>query len=260
MSIFHKGLNGYHVMGRILSQLPTAIKQADNVTYYPGEIRKTRFSRKIDNIQWLLKNHEANMFYTAYGLDIQGCTAPEQYMDYWHFMNSRNEANKMNSPSSETTLLRDKFIFYHYMHTFSMPTPEVFGLVKRGKFYDILFNEVIPEDFLRNETDYFIKVADGECASFVKHIQKYSDIEELRKTDSKFMKRSYILQRRINQCRQMQEINPLAINTIRIVTVQEDDTVRVLSSVLRMGTKETGNVDNWDAGGVAVGIEEDGRL
>lgn len=45
-----------------------------------------------------------------------------------------------------------------------------------------------------------------------------------------------------------------------MVTVNKNGSPYVLTSVLRVGTKETGSVDNWAAGGLSIGVEADGRL
>ena len=44
-------------------------------------------------------------------------------------------------------------------------------------------------------------------------------------------------------------------NTLRIVTINKNGKCYVLSSLLRVGTSKTGNVDNWAAGGLAIGID-----
>lgn len=55
----------------------------------------------------------------------------------------------------------------------------------------------------------------------------------------------------------MNVINPNAINTYRIVTVNKGDGKPYLfSGILRVGTSKTGNVDNWAAGGLAIGVNE----
>ena len=58
----------------------------------------------------------------------------------------------------------------------------------------------------------------------------------------------------------MNELNSKSINTLRIVTVHSKGKIKVLSSLLRVGTSETGNVDNWAAGGLAIGIQNNGYL
>lgn len=58
----------------------------------------------------------------------------------------------------------------------------------------------------------------------------------------------------------MNVLNPSAINTYRIVTVNKEGKIYLLTALLRVGTEKTGNVDNWAAGGLAIGINENGYL
>ena len=51
-----------------------------------------------------------------------------------------------------------------------------------------------------------------------------------------------------------------AINTCRICTLYDGNEVKLLSSVLRVGTSDSVPVDNWAHGGISVGVNEDGRL
>ena len=69
-----------------------------------------------------------------------------------------------------------------------------------------------------------------------------------------------MLQRAVHQADALNTLNPGAINTLRIVTLKTDDGIHVLSALLRVGTIQTGAVDNWAVGGLAVGLQHDGRL
>ena len=53
---------------------------------------------------------------------------------------------------------------------------------------------------------------------------------------------------------------PRLLNTLRIVTVYYDGNPCVFSSVLRVGSKVSGDVDNWAASGLSIGINESGSL
>lgn len=138
----------------------------------------------------------------------------------------------------------------------SLPVPEVFGVIKNGKLYSNDLNEQ-PIDSLKNETNYFVKDIDGECASFIKYISTYNELERI---FLKIAKGSYILQRAISQSQKMNELNPSSINTLKVITVNLDGEIKVLSSLLRVGTCDTGNVANWAAGGLAIGIQSHGYL
>lgn len=58
----------------------------------------------------------------------------------------------------------------------------------------------------------------------------------------------------------MSAIYPHAVNTLRVVTINIDSHPYVLTSLLRVGTSRSGNVDNWAAGGLAIGIQDSGYL
>lgn len=52
----------------------------------------------------------------------------------------------------------------------------------------------------------------------------------------------------------MNAIYSASINTYRIVTINKNGNPYVLTSLLRVGTSTSGNIDNWAAGGLAIGI------
>ena len=236
-----------------------AIRKAEqiamNPSYYPEKKIKDFRIRKRENVLWAKKYGEVNHFYTLYGMDVEGSDSSE-FIDYYSFMVSRNQANKVNQIDSQIVLLRDKYLFFKYMKSNSFPVPDVFAVVKNGKLYDINFHQ-IEWDTIKEQTDYFVKDIDGECASFVKHIK---DFDELLSLKDKLSKGGYIFQRRLVQSEKMDVINPNAINTLRIVTINKDGEPYVLTALLRVGTSKSGKVDNWAAGGLAVGIKDDGML
>lgn len=229
---------------------------ANAPSYFPELIQKTYTQRLRENIRWAKKYGEVNNFYALYGFDIQNLRDQEEYIDYYSFMVSRNKANRLGDWWSYAVLLRDKFLFYKFMKSNNIPVPEVFAIMINGELYDLSMNQMSWET-IRKEKDFFVKDIDGECASFVKHINEYNDLEKIRKN---ITKGSYILQRRITQNKDMDVINSNAINTLRVITVNRDNNPYVLSALLRVGTKKTGSVDNWAAGGLAIGIEKDGFL
>lgn len=235
--------------------LPLALKNGIAGSYFPEYPRKNMVRRIFENVFWDLRFHRANGFYTLYGLDIRGKSS-KAYIDENSFWKKLNELNYSKGPTSQICLLRDKFMFYKYMKSNHLPVPEVFGVIKNGKLYSTDLNEISVE-LLKNKTDYFLKDVDGECASFVKHIRGYND---LKKISERIKTGFFILQESVHQSKKMNEINDKSINTLRIVTVNSKGKIRVLSSLLRVGTKETGNVDNWAAGGLAIGIDSNSYL
>ncbi len=248
----------YHHIDGILFVIKNrklAIEQAQAESYYPELKRKPYLRRKKENLLWLKKYHEVNIFYTLYGLDTEEFCV-EDFQDYKFFMTSRNKKNKWGKIDSQISLLRDKYLFFKYMNSCLINVPEVFAISINGNIFDKNFN-LLKEEFFINKKDYFIKDSSGECASFVKHVSNY---EEFRQLKNSILKGNYIFQNRIEQCFQLKRLNPYGVNTLRIVTVNVNGTISVLSSILRCGTKKTDFVDNWAKGGLAIGINKDGTL
>lgn len=241
---------------RRIKRIPEAKAIADLPCYYPDRPRKDRRLRVKDNIKWLLKYGEINNFYTLYGLDLVGCADAASFMDYRHFMHERNAKNQMGEVMSQLVLLRDKYMFYKYMAAAGLPVAEVFAVIKNGKVYDQNLNYV-GESFLQDKKDYFVKVANGECANFVKHIE---DFDEYLSIKEQVRNGDYIIQKRIVQSPAMNRLNDKAINTMRIITAYNNGEPYVFSSHLRAGTNTSGTVDNWARGGIAVNIRDNGYL
>lgn len=232
-------------------------KCALSPSYYPELQRKSENERIKENREWAQKYGEPNKFYNLYGLDLVGGNSADEYMDYWHFMTSRDEANRIGKVDSQVVLLRDKYLFYKYMKSQNLPVPEVFAIYKDGILYDDDELREITWAALEDRNDYFVKAIDGECASYVKHINNY---EQLLVEKRIFAHGAYIFQERVHQSAGMNVLNPSAINTYRIVTINKNGVPYVLTSLLRVGTEKTGNVDNWAAGGLAIGLQENGFL
>lgn len=179
------------------------------------------------------------------------------YCDNEIFLASRNRGNIISSPLSQTCILRDKLLFYRYMSSIGMPVPKVFALVSDGVLMDLNFSP-IDDSILYDKKDYFIKDNFGECASFVQNVYDFDSFQSIRPL---LGSGCYILQEAIQQNHEMDKLNPKAINTLRVVTINRNRDVFVLASLLRIGTCKTGNVDNWARGGIAIGIAtENGQL
>lgn len=61
-----------------------------------------------------------------------------------------------------------------------------------------------------------------------------------------------LFEERIQQHEHMNQLNPTSVNSIRIITVQNDEKIDIISAVLRIGIKSY--VDNFSAGGIAAPI------
>ena len=241
-----------------IKALPDVRRIANEVSYFPEEKRRNKAQRILDNIFWIIKYHESNNFYNIYGLDLQkNKNKGNDYLDYRSFMLKRNSLNKLGNWRSSVILLRDKFLFYKYLKSCGIKVPDVFAVYDNGNLYDIDLNR-IELDSIKDKTDFFIKIIDGECASFVKHINNYDEFLSIK---NQLINGKYIFQYALKQSDKLNLLNPHSVNTLRIVSISDSQgNVHILSSIIRIGTKKSGNVDNWAVGGLAVGIKPDGYL
>ena len=243
--------------------IPRTIKYSLAKSYYPEERNRSKLGCIFNALGWLFKFHEANEFYTLYGFDNKS-VKQDEFMDYMHFMQQRTRRNKLYTLESQSCLLRDKLLFNIYMETLGFPIPRLIGggtILNETtiEFFDANLNAV-SQNFFKSNKDYFFKDLNGECASFVKHVDNYCDFQEILeqfiKTTIKFP-RKFILQETIHQHHAITKLNKTSINTLRIVTIKSQGNYKVLAAGIRIGNSKTHNVDNWAAGGIFVYIDED---
>lgn len=198
-------------------------------------------------------------FFYLYGLDIAGITsavADEYISQYGSFSRQRDKANRLNTPHTQAVLLRDKYLFYRLLVGNHIATPPVFAFSIDGALYDSSLQPITQEE-LPPQKCFFVKDNGGECASFVK---KITDVSQLAEYRDKLAVGQYIYQEPVIQHLALSRLNAGSINTIRLVTILKDNVVHTLAVGLRIGTKSSGHVDNWAAGGIFVGLNPDGTL
>ena len=243
--------------------IPKAIKYSLSKSYYPEERNRSKLGCIVNGLGWLFRYHEPNEFYTLYGFDNKS-VRQDDFMDYMHFMQQRTRRNKLYTLESQSCILRDKLLFNVYMESLGFPIPRLIGggIISNEnsiELFDAQFNSVSLVS-LESKIDYFFKDLNGECASFVKHVNDYSQFQEIIKMFIKATKkfpRKFILQEAIQQHPALAQLNSSAINTLRIVTIKSNENeYKVLAAGIRIGSSKTGNVDNWAAGGIFVNVDE----
>lgn len=72
-------------------------------------------------------------------------------------------------------------------------------------------------------------------------------------------KKDFIIQTVVEQHARLKALNPSSLNTLRIISYLKEDSVYILSSILRIGRKGM-FTDNNASGGLVCGIKNDGKL
>lgn len=236
--------------------LPKCVKVAKEDSYFPNLQRKAFCRRLFELFVWFLNNNEVNVFYNLYCLDIKERENIKKYYPYDLFLKKRDLFNKIGNPDSQIVILRDKFLFYKFMKCLGYPVPQVKAVIINNQLFDEKMDD-IPENYLLKENNYFVKAIDGECGNSVKHIANFTEFFEYKK---QIYNVNCIIQDAVIQHEKMKLLNPEAVNTIRIITVNKNGNVYLFGALIRIGTKLTGEKDNTSQGGVAVGVKDDGFL
>lgn len=246
-----------------------------NIQQFPG-VRKSKIKMVLENLFWCFKYKEICKYYFLYGLDLKD-RSPENYVAYTEFRVLRNILNFRQRENLQTrytfnylALARDKFVFYQYCKSLGIPFPQTIGLVSKGEvsWYDGERMEFsLLESVKEKSFDAFCKEVSGESGkgAFCLKVENRRlfdrgeeiSIDELR---NRFGNATFIIQEKLKNHPAIDEVYPLSLNTIKLITFLNDDgTVDFFDSVMRFGAG--GNfVDNASRGGVFVGIEEDGTL
>lgn len=232
--IFRWFVNLFRVFIKTVISLFRVFPVLRQPSYYPEFKRKSLLARYFDNIRWVLRYHEVNVFYNLYGLDVKG--APRLFRDYQDYLEFRNTRERMREKAPySVAILRNKYIFSCVMADQGLPIPVFLERVEIRDNSEELVSKYAAQDV-------FFKSIDGECADGVYHVSP-------RHADISIPNGTYIVQRRVSQSKEVSRLFPDSINTVRIVTSCIDGRIDVLASGLRIGTSRTGNVDNWARGG-----------
>lgn len=238
-------------------------------TYFPEmQNRKTRFRIFWELIGHIFRYGSIEWHYFSYGFDVKGLRDKKDYVDDSWFLWKCAMLNSVLVNHDYTCILRDKDLFATLLTAWGFETPHTIACVRSAKD-----GEVVVSRLLSNKGAFFCKPLDGECGGGVFRLVVSESLAEIDgkgmpKDDAekwlreRFEQNPYLVQTLVVQHSEICKIYDKAVNTLRLITVYDKKYNKVvpLSAVLRVGAN--GNVvDNWAAGGLAIGVEmETGRL
>lgn len=254
-----------------IARIPRTIRE---VSYYPEKKRKSNFNIFTDNLIWIIRNKEPNYFYNPSGLDIKDWRNINDFLPFKKFTRERDFGNSCAKESfnyNYIATLRDKYIFSSYL-AYTIGKEKVIptvALYSNNQIY--LVNQktyTSLEEFLIKDMAMFCKANDGEGSKGVFFLEKKNSVLYLNKREitlqeikSIFKNSKIIFQDILQQHKDLNKINSASVNTIRIITVQGfSGSINIFNSFLRLGSSDDSFVDNISAGGLAVGVNENGVL
>ena len=205
----------------------------------------------------------------------KGTLIHSDYFDEGDLLWRMDAYNKWEAAYNYTCILRDKRLFGELLSAWNISTP-------RNLLDTSIPNyaEQLKEIILSREGEYFCKPVDGACGrGIVKIVNKdnkciienkeYTKENAIDVILNKLSAMNYIVQPVIKQHETISNIYTGSLNTMRLVTVSNTRSlsththsththththIEPISAVLRIGCN--GNiVDNYDKGGVSVGID-----
>jgi len=176
----------------------------------------------------------------------------------------RNKLRKKVQPFEYQLLFDDKSVCEQLCKGIDVIMPKSFGII--GSFDD--FQGKIKIVFENSKLDkLIIKPILGHAGRGILLATKNQNIIKIISGNSEndladfAIDDVYIIQEVVTQDKRISNISSSSINTIRVVTLYtKSNEVIVISSTMRFGVGKS-YVDNWSAGGIAVGVvHETGRL
>ncbi len=259
------------------SRLKFTIKNIPKFIKFSNKVRNSFNNQETKSFfeifkDLMLVSFKYRVFYSSYcinGIHKQGKSISD-YLVSNEFRELRNKKNSIgqNSNFDYRCLLRDKALFENLLNHYNLPTPKNIGSIDKNKilyiFEDKKEYEIIK--LLGLKFDGFVKNIDGEEGDGVFSLKIEDrklifDHEEMNielfkeKLDGEF-----ILQERIIQHQEMNNIYSEAVNTLRVITFMTKTGPIVFDSFLRIGV-DGNDKDNLSQGGVLVLIDEkNGKL
>ena len=242
--------------------IPSIVRQKQIVTYYP---RKSWMIRYIDLIRLRMSDGAVCIEYNAMGVDAKG-RAPLDYVRRGQDHNSRIVACNKSSPVDWSAVLSNKYLFWLYSKALGLSVVPVLARWSRnsgGFINDLRVTQEQFVDFLKSRESFFLKMENLWCGiGCFKITGAQGNIlngEGIHKIMSEM---DFIVQPVIKQCKEMNALNPSSLNTIRIISCWNKDNAKpelLCLPLVRIG-RDGAAIDNFAAGGIAIGLNADGTL
>ena len=165
-------------------------------------------------------------------------------------------------------VLTNKLLF-HLEFADQLPLPRLYGYMARGHLVAAPAQASTAAHptvmaVLEGERDLIVKPIDGQKGKSVHHLSRVAadsyTIDGRAVTPPEFTawlssQDGMLVTSRVEQAAYATRIHPGSANTVRVVTVADDDGPFVLCACHRFGRTRTGPVDNFAAGGLLCGID-----
>lgn len=227
------------------------------IKYLIKRVLNLNYKQMLDKINEIHGKTKKNRIYLFFDMIYCGFKYQSGYMDYWLF-----EMYNLNKKQRETILTRGKNNYLinkynnkdytnifenkdEFLEKFKSFVKRDFLILNKDNFSEF-------EKFIENKDEFIAKPKNGSCGKGIEIIKVNKKHKEM--FNYLLEKKLIILEELIKQSDGINKMNPYSINTIRIVTINDNGESYVVASYFRIGNDKK-FVDNFNSGGMVVPIE-----
>ena len=228
------------------------------VKYLVGRIKNMNFKKMFDTIDEIHNRTDKSKIFLFFDMILCAIKYQSGYVDYLLF-----EMWNLNSKERKTVLTRGKnniFVKYYnnkdYNHIFLNKNEfnERFKKYLNRDYIILDDNKSEFKKFIKNKKLIFCKPINGTHGDNMEKINPKEFEGDL--YDYLISKNLRLIEEVVTQCKEMNELYPYAINTVRLITVHRyDGKVKIVAAYQRIGNHGY-IVDNYNGGGMVVPITE----
>lgn len=231
--------------------------------YYIQRILKLDYKQLFKTVSKIAKRSCKPFLVILFDVAICAVKYGAGYMDYFQFffenLNSYQRSTYINRTVSRNYYRalnnREYFHIFQNKHEFLLKFKD---FIKRDY---VFLNESSYDEFVKFVNKHPVFIAKPDDDSGGKNVEAIdSTNKDLKQLYNLLLKNGQtLLEEKITQCKELSVLYPLAINTIRVVTIYKDGIVHVPFVAIRIGNE--GNVvDNFHSGGLFDVVDQDGVI
>lgn len=231
--------------------------------FYLSRIFHIDFKRMYTTIKKICKRSGKSFIFILFDIIITSFKFGSGYMDYFQFYFEKLNMYQRSTYINRTVnnryfqLLNNKDYFHifqnkhEFLNMFKDYIKRDFILLSECSYEDYL-------EFIKKHPVFMAKPDDGLCGKGIEAIDTNGKDPKVL-YDSFIANKQLLLEEKIIQNEEISSIYPLAINTIRVVTMNVNGKVSVPFVAIRIG--DGGRVvDNFNNGGMFTVVDEDGVI
>lgn len=167
---------------------------------------------------------------------------------------------EFNSKQGSWDLLANKITFSQIMSALPGSVPLYLGKIEEGFIYDNKENKVA----LKSKADFLpilTKLIQSHKVVFIKSVVSFGGKGVFRfneassfDLDGLDLQDNYLIEKGLIQHDALNEINPYCVNTLRVITLNRNGEVKIVSCALKMGVNQSHN-DNISTGGIFISYD-----